>query len=350
MQENQQSEQAPTSRHGVMIFDLEGVLLEVSESTRIPGKKALKVVAQGVELLRSISHINHFAVIITDLDQSYAVDVQAILKYYAPELICGLDYGLYMQPMDATNIPDLREKVIENWHEYAKENGGKVALGVVYSEDDLESFTKREIAAAVYTRIAPFKPMPLEGYPSPYDPSVAPADDAAIIEAQDRLGLLSGDEGVVIEGERMTSLGEHVLVEVQETGSIDPAQCTGCAPICGDCSGDAELATHIMPNEESAPYDRGLDQMAKYPAYWRPLPKKWQCIDYYRVASLFPLNDPSQRLEHARKKLMLGGLRTGGKTLFDDIREARDTLTGWLIDNDPLSVGEAQVSDTLDAE
>ena len=70
---------------------------------------------------------------------------------------------------------------------------------------------------------------------------------------------------------------------------------------------------------------------ANYPAYWVPLPAHWQFIDTYRVGTLFPLND--SRLEHARKKLLVPGTRTGGKTRAKDIREARDTLSQWLIDH-----------------
>ena len=71
----------------------------------------------------------------------------------------------------------------------------------------------------------------------------------------------------------------------------------------------------------------------KYPAYWKPLPQHWQAIDTYRIDDLFPL--ASSRLYHARKKLLVPGCRTGGKSVYDDIKEAHATLGAWLADNKP---------------
>lgn len=72
---------------------------------------------------------------------------------------------------------------------------------------------------------------------------------------------------------------------------------------------------------------------AKYPAYWKPLPKGWLAIDTYRVNQLFQVDDPSGRVIHARKKLLVCGTRTGGKSMVKDIQEAYDTLGSWLADN-----------------
>lgn len=71
----------------------------------------------------------------------------------------------------------------------------------------------------------------------------------------------------------------------------------------------------------------------KYPAYWKPIPQHWQAIDTYRIDDLFPLD--SSRLYHARKKLLVPGCRTGGKSVYDDIKEAHATLGAWLADNKP---------------
>jgi len=73
------------------------------------------------------------------------------------------------------------------------------------------------------------------------------------------------------------------------------------------------------------------DQAKAYPAYWREIPSNWEYLDTYRVGKLFPLAD--DRLIHARKKLLVPGIRTGGKSVFKDVKEARDTLTQWMIDN-----------------
>ena len=54
----------------------------------------------------------------------------------------------------------------------------------------------------------------------------------------------------------------------------------------------------------------------------------YDVIDVYRTHRIFGLND--EVLCHASKKLLLSGVRTGGKTLEQDVREARDSLTRWL--------------------
>ena len=90
-----------------------------------------------------------------------------------------------------------------------------------------------------------------------------------------------------------------------------------------------ELAvlTHIntpeLPNDNEA-----LRLAADYPAYWKALPAHWAAIDTYRVDDLFPL--PSSRLYHTRKKLLVPGCRTGGKTVYQDLKEAHRTLGAWL--------------------
>lgn len=54
----------------------------------------------------------------------------------------------------------------------------------------------------------------------------------------------------------------------------------------------------------------------------------YDVVDVYRVHRLFGVND--EVLCHASKKLLLSGVRTGGKTLEQDVREARDSLNRWL--------------------
>lgn len=54
----------------------------------------------------------------------------------------------------------------------------------------------------------------------------------------------------------------------------------------------------------------------------------YDVIDVYRAHRIFGLTD--EVLCHASKKLLLSGVRTGGKTLEQDVREARDSLNRWL--------------------
>jgi hypothetical protein len=67
----------------------------------------------------------------------------------------------------------------------------------------------------------------------------------------------------------------------------------------------------------------------KYPKYYKPV-GQFEEIDVYAVHHLFAIQDPSGAIQHASKKLLLSGVRTGGKSQFKDIKEARDTLTRWL--------------------
>jgi len=64
-----------------------------------------------------------------------------------------------------------------------------------------------------------------------------------------------------------------------------------------------------------------------YSKYFRDV-SRLDSIDVYRVHKLFTLEDHA--LCHASKKILLGGDRTGGKSLEEDIIEARDTLNRWL--------------------
>ena len=65
----------------------------------------------------------------------------------------------------------------------------------------------------------------------------------------------------------------------------------------------------------------------KYDKYFKDV-SKLQSIDVYRVIRLFKVED--HELGHAVKKLLLCGQRTGGKSRFEEITEARDTLNRWL--------------------
>lgn len=73
---------------------------------------------------------------------------------------------------------------------------------------------------------------------------------------------------------------------------------------------------------------------SRYPKYYKSVEGMSE-IDVYAVHQLFDIQDPSGAIQHASKKLLLSGVRTGGKSKFDDIREARDTLNRWLDLNCP---------------
>lgn len=66
-----------------------------------------------------------------------------------------------------------------------------------------------------------------------------------------------------------------------------------------------------------------------YPKYFRDV-RHLDEMDVYAVHDTFRVDDPSGCLQHASKKILLSGTRNGGKSLAQDIKEARDTLTRKL--------------------
>lgn len=73
----------------------------------------------------------------------------------------------------------------------------------------------------------------------------------------------------------------------------------------------------------------GTSLAVLYPKYYKDV-SHISVIDVYGVHKLFNVNDSSGAIQHASKKLLLSGVRTGGKSMFKDVKEARDTLTRWL--------------------
>lgn len=66
---------------------------------------------------------------------------------------------------------------------------------------------------------------------------------------------------------------------------------------------------------------------AQYPRYYKDV-HHLSYVDVYRVHRLFGVED--NEIHHASKKLLLCGVRTGGKPARREVTEARDTLNRWL--------------------
>lgn len=83
--------------------------------------------------------------------------------------------------------------------------------------------------------------------------------------------------------------------------------------------------------DEDVPSRRSSDvpMSELYPQYYKPVGNLTE-LDVYAVHMLFDIQDPSGAIQHASKKLLLSGKRTGGKSMVKDIREARDALNRWL--------------------
>lgn len=90
-------------------------------------------------------------------------------------------------------------------------------------------------------------------------------------------------------------------------------------------SGKKTMAGHFPRKTQTAQ----ASLASLYPKYYKSVGNLTE-VDVYAVHKIFAIDDPSGAIQHASKKLLLSGVRTGGKTKFDDIREARDTLNRWL--------------------
>lgn len=123
--------------------------------------------------------------------------------------------------------------------------------------------------------------------------------------------------------------------ECKAVGCFQRAVAPG-ADFCSAC-GQIELGFHVEAAEKLAaslpqlklPVAQPESMSARYPKYYKSV-GDLQEVDVYAVHMLFEVDDPSGALQHASKKLLLSGCRTGGKSAFDDVREARDTLNRWL--------------------
>lgn len=83
-----------------------------------------------------------------------------------------------------------------------------------------------------------------------------------------------------------------------------------------------------------------------YPKYYKPLPPGVDSseVDTYVVNLMFPVEDSTGCILHARKKLLIPGVRSGGKSMLKDITEARDTLNRYI---DLMSASDVTTSEAF---
>lgn len=103
----------------------------------------------------------------------------------------------------------------------------------------------------------------------------------------------------------------------------------GCiAPVALDSS--ADFCTACLGRlQEAAPVSNNTSMSLKYPKYFKDFSDVSEA-DVYLIHDRFRIDDSSGAIQHASKKLLLSGVRTGGKSKYQDIKEARDTLNRWL--------------------
>ena len=106
-------------------------------------------------------------------------------------------------------------------------------------------------------------------------------------------------------------------------------QCQREATYDHDFCFNCQVYGPYSPPNAAPPESPAPSLSAQYPQYYKALGDMTE-IDVYAVHHLFDIQDPSGALQHASKKLLLSGVRTGGKSAHKDIREAKDTLARWL--------------------
>lgn len=84
-----------------------------------------------------------------------------------------------------------------------------------------------------------------------------------------------------------------------------------------------------------------------YPKYYKAVPAGVNPaeVDTYVINMMFPVDDDSGCVVHARKKLLIPGVRSGGKTLLKDVIEARDTLNRFIALHEPVEAPSEQAVD-----
>lgn len=109
---------------------------------------------------------------------------------------------------------------------------------------------------------------------------------------------------------------------------MHPCKTIGCS---GTTNKDQDFCDACLDRFNEPVIDRGDTESlsSKYPKYYKPVGNLTE-IDVYAVHHLFQINDPAGCIQHASKKLLLSGVRTGGKSTYKDIQEASDTLLRWL--------------------
>lgn len=144
---------------------------------------------------------------------------------------------------------------------------------------------------------------------------------------------LDGDRLCADHKGQNTLLNQMDIARIQYANAF-PGRAVCQYPACFSmAAGASRYCKHHSPDVPGMPPVKlpvGETMADKYPKYYKAIPKGWDSMDTYAVNKLFPVDDPSGAILHARKKLLIPGSRTGGKSMRKDITEARDALNRWL--------------------
>lgn len=274
-------------KKGVSIFSFEDTLF----STKINEEDAtvFKEIPHGIRLLKSCSKIEHFVVIISYHEEWERKGLVKLINT-STGMIEGIDFVLCLFSDKAIiseeSVNNHYTSIVSNWVGYCTGQNSKVSVGVS-SNDHLISIMEDHNIKTVFcdengTEVEEFCLLDKDKMPLDNKPDPKPAKKMSNKKSPD------WQSDKIFDG------------------------------------------------------DLAIEQAVLFPQYFKQIPKDWEFADIYRVDELFPINLPgASRLYHARKKLMIPGVRTGGKSAYKDVQEAVATLQGWLRDHAPRNESEA---------
>ena len=121
-----------------------------------------------------------------------------------------------------------------------------------------------------------------------------------------------------------------VEVKFRAIDTLDDYERAGSVVWHHDGEDDDIIAYRLLDEPDAQPTTKQpSSEREKYPLYFKDVSELTE-VDVYMVCEIFGIDDHSGSTHHAIKKLLLSGVRTGGKSVKKDISEARDTLTRKL--------------------
>ncbi len=274
--------QQVNEKKGVAIFQLQDTLFSIKSNVLIKDYMFSQI-PQGIRLLRSCLDIDHFAVIISVEDESMRGHLSGLISSLTG-MREGADFVIHLftegHIISEESVSDHYNSVISTWVGYCAGQKRKVTVGVASNEEVINMFEKHEIKTVFC------------------DVNKTEVEEFCLVTNQ--------------------------TPEVEINKSEDKPK---------------RHSKNKSPDWQSDKIfdgDPAIEQAIQFPEYFKQIPKNWEFADIYRIDELFPIHLPgASRLYHARKKLMIPGVRTGGKSAYKDIQEAVATLQGWLRDHAP---------------
>lgn len=146
-------------------------------------------------------------------------------------------------------------------------------------------------------------------------------------EPEPDLGWVEWDTGGIPQWDQ-----NKIVIAEYRNGEVSPPTRTYMLRWSKQGDIQTEIARYRFPQGEVGGPDWGAPSRELhrvYPQYYKDV-SNIDYLDTYGINKLFPVNDDTGCILHARKKLLLPGVRSGGKPKLDDIKEAYDTLGRYL--------------------